>query len=59
MAHFRPIEVLSKYPKLFDRLFMNLESSDLTIVSVTLETLGHIGEPNEGKIALDSTGKLI
>ncbi|CAH0552701.1 unnamed protein product [Brassicogethes aeneus] len=56
IAHWRPIEVLSKYPKFFDRLFSNLETGNLTIVSVSLDTLGHIAELNEGKIALDSTG---
>ncbi|RZB38997.1 26S proteasome non-ATPase regulatory subunit 5 [Asbolus verrucosus] len=56
MAHWKPIEILSKHPNLFQRMFKNLESDDFTIVGVSLDTLGHIGLPNEGKVALDSTG---
>ncbi|KAJ8973371.1 hypothetical protein NQ317_007184 [Molorchus minor] len=59
MAHWKPIELLSKYPKLFDRLFSNIESSDLIIVGVSLDTLGIIGLSSEGKIALNSTGNKI
>ncbi|KAJ8919045.1 hypothetical protein NQ315_016951 [Exocentrus adspersus] len=56
MANWKPIELLSKYPKLFDRLFSNIESGDLTIVAVSLDTLGVIGLTNAGKCALQSTG---
>lgn len=58
MAHRKPLEMFSKYPKIFDRLFSNLESNDLTIVSVSLDTLGIIGLSNEGKTALHSTGMM-
>ncbi|CAH1967118.1 unnamed protein product [Acanthoscelides obtectus] len=59
MAHKKPIEMLSKYPKLFDRVFSNLESGDLTVIGVSLDTLGIIGSTNEGKCALSSTGNKI
>ncbi|XP_057664519.1 26S proteasome non-ATPase regulatory subunit 5-like [Diorhabda carinulata] len=59
MAHWKPMELLSKYPKIFDRLFSNLESSDLIIVGISLETLGVIGRTNQGKCALQSTGNKI
>ncbi|XP_018572758.1 26S proteasome non-ATPase regulatory subunit 5 [Anoplophora glabripennis] len=56
MANWKPIELLSKYPKFFDRLFSNIESGDLIIVGVSLDTLGVIGLTNSGKCALQSTG---
>ncbi|KAJ8944688.1 hypothetical protein NQ318_015896 [Aromia moschata] len=59
MAHWKPIELISKYPKLFDRLFANIESGDLIIVGVSLDTLGVIGLSSEGKTALSSTGNKI
>lgn len=59
VTHWKPLEFLSKYPQLFDRLFANIESRDLTIVGISLDTLGHIGSSNQGKIALDSTGNKI
>ncbi|XP_050513208.1 26S proteasome non-ATPase regulatory subunit 5 [Diabrotica virgifera virgifera] len=59
MAHWKPTELLLKYPKIFDRLFANIESSDLTIVGITLDTLGIIGVTTEGKCALKSTGNKI
>lgn len=58
MAHSKPLEMFSKYPKIFNRLFTNLESTNLTIVSVSLDTIGIIALTNEGKIALHSTGML-
>lgn len=48
--------MLSKYPKVFDRIFSNLESTDITIVGVSLDTIGIIGLTNAGKITLHSTG---
>ncbi|VEN43507.1 unnamed protein product [Callosobruchus maculatus] len=59
MAQKKPIEMLSKYPKLFDRIFSNLESGDLIVIGVSLDTLGVIGSTNEGKCALGSTGNKI
>ncbi|KAJ8938792.1 hypothetical protein NQ314_011328 [Rhamnusium bicolor] len=59
MSHWKPIELLSKHPKLFDRLFSNIESSDLTIVGVSLDTLGIIGLSNEGKCSLLASGNKI
>lgn len=57
MAQWKPREMLSTYPKMFDRLFSNIEKADLTIVSVSLDALGVIGQSNQGKLALNSTGK--
>nr|XP_023016451.1 26S proteasome non-ATPase regulatory subunit 5-like [Leptinotarsa decemlineata] len=59
MARNKPIELLSKYPKFFDRLFSNLESGNLTIVGISLDTLGTIGLSGAGKCALQSTGNRI
>jgi 26S proteasome non-ATPase regulatory subunit 5 len=56
MAHWKPMEMLAKYPNLFQRIFNNLDSGDFTIIGVSVETLGHIGLSNDGKITLDSTG---
>lgn len=57
VARDRIKELLETQPKVFDRLFSNIESSDLTIVGVSLDTLGIIGLSNEGKCALYKTGK--
>ncbi|KAG5893053.1 hypothetical protein JTB14_014833 [Gonioctena quinquepunctata] len=59
MAQIKPIELLSKYPKVFDRLFTNIESGNLIIVGVSLDTLGMIGLSSAGKCALQSTGNRI
>lgn len=59
MAHAKPLEMFSKYPKLYDRIFSNLESSDLPFVGVSLDTLGIIATSDEGKTTLHSSGKLV
>ncbi|XP_060524269.1 26S proteasome non-ATPase regulatory subunit 5 [Cylas formicarius] len=59
VANKRPLEVLSKYPRFYDYLFDSIESDNLTIVATVLDTLGHIGESNQGKNALYSTGNKI
>ncbi|XP_018333905.1 26S proteasome non-ATPase regulatory subunit 5 [Agrilus planipennis] len=56
MAYWKPTEVLSKYQVPLNRLFHNLESSDFPLVAVSFDILGHIGETNEGKVALDTAG---
>lgn len=59
MAYWKPLEMFSKYPTIFDRIFANLETSNLIVVSVSLDTLGIIGSSNEGKITLHSAGMII
>jgi Proteasome non-ATPase 26S subunit len=55
MANYQPIETFSKYPELVDILLLKMESDNLTIVGVALETIAYIAETNEGKHALDFT----
>ncbi|XP_050296589.1 26S proteasome non-ATPase regulatory subunit 5 [Anthonomus grandis grandis] len=55
----KPRELVAKYPALLDYLYSNIESSDLTIVGVSLDAIGHIGSTPFGKIALSSTGAKI
>ncbi|KAL1488433.1 hypothetical protein ABEB36_014906 [Hypothenemus hampei] len=57
VAHRNPRELLAKYPIMFDHLFSNIEQSDLTLIAVSLDTIGFIGQTSQGKLALDSTGK--
>ncbi|CAG9822654.1 unnamed protein product [Phaedon cochleariae] len=59
LAQWRPIEMMSKYPKVVDRIYSNVESSDLTVVKVSLDTIGIIGSSNEGKRALLASGNKI
>lgn len=54
VAHWKPEETITKYPNFYNRLFNNLESNDFTIIGVSVDTLGHIGITNNGKIALES-----
>lgn len=48
--------MISKYPVVINKLFLNLETDDFTILSISLETFAHIAERNDGKIALASLG---
>lgn len=59
IGHKKPRELVAKYPTLFDHLFSNIESSDLTIIAVTLDVLGYVGQTSQGKIALGSTGNVV
>lgn len=54
VAHWQPKETLTRYPSFYNRLFNNLESSDFALMGVSVDTLGHIGITNNGKIALNS-----
>ncbi|XP_066248492.1 26S proteasome non-ATPase regulatory subunit 5 [Euwallacea similis] len=56
VGHLKPRELLAKHPIVFDHLFSNIESSDLTLIGVSLDVIGYIGQTCQGKIALDSTG---
>lgn len=59
MAYWKPTEMISKYPLALDKVFCNIQLDDLTLVGISLDTLGHIGEKNEGKYSLESTGILL
>jgi len=56
MAHWKPTEIISKYPVVIDKLFANIQSDDYILLGTSLDTLGHIAETNEGKYTLESTG---
>lgn len=58
MAHWRPTEVFLKHGSVVQRIFSNIESDDLTNLGVSVDTVAHIAETNEGKLALESAGKL-
>ncbi|XP_017782044.1 PREDICTED: 26S proteasome non-ATPase regulatory subunit 5-like [Nicrophorus vespilloides] len=50
MAHCKPNQVFNKYPQIFDKIFVNLESSDYTAVKVSLETLAYIASSDKAII---------
>ncbi|XP_023933824.2 26S proteasome non-ATPase regulatory subunit 5 [Bicyclus anynana] len=56
IAHCYPKEIFQKYPALLELLFNALESDDLTILPVALDTLGFIGTTWEGKLSLVALG---
>ncbi|CAG9765414.1 unnamed protein product [Ceutorhynchus assimilis] len=55
----RPHEIIVKHPKLINRLFANIESSDATVIGISLDTIGLMGQTSQGKVALASTGTQI
>lgn len=57
MAHWKPTEVFSKYGSVVQRIYSNVESDDLTNFGVSIDTVAHIGETSDGKLALESAGK--
>lgn len=59
LAHWEPTETLQKYAPMTNKMFENLNETDLTVVGVALDTISFIGETNAGKLALESLGKLI
>lgn len=50
----KPAEIISKYPKIVFRIFSNLDSDDLIIFGVSLDTFGFMASTDMGKFALDS-----
>lgn len=50
--------MFSKHGSVVQRIFSNIESDDLTNFGVSVDTIAHIAETNEGKLALESAGKL-
>lgn len=58
LAHGRPNDIVTKYVFILNRIYANIESDNFTIVGVSVDTLGHIAETSEGKIALNSSGKI-
>lgn len=59
IAHYYPNEIFQKYPILVDSLFNALNSDDITILPVALDTLGFIGSTIEGKMCLMALGKYL
>lgn len=56
IAFWRPKETLDKYPEIINNIFSNIESNNLILLGVSLDTVGHIADRNEGKLALSSRG---
>ncbi|XP_045447090.1 26S proteasome non-ATPase regulatory subunit 5 [Melitaea cinxia] len=56
IAHYYPNEIFQKYPILVESLFDALNSDDITILPVALDTLGFIGTTIEGKMCLMALG---
>ncbi|GJQ74529.1 hypothetical protein Trydic_g21394 [Trypoxylus dichotomus] len=54
LAYWRPNDIVTKYKFVLSRIYSNIESDNFTLVGVSVDTLGHISETNEGKIALNS-----
>lgn len=50
----KPAELIPKYKKVVYRIFSNLDSDDLIIFGVSLDTFGFMASTDEGKFALDS-----
>lgn len=55
MATARPDEIIRTYPSVIDRIFNNLESENVTIIGVSLDTLGNIAATDKGKFALETS----
>lgn len=55
MAAARPEEIIRTYPSVIDRIFNNLESENVTIIGVSLDTLGNIAATDKGKFALETS----
>lgn len=55
MAVARPDEIIATYSKVIDRIFNNLESDNISILGVSLDTLGNIASTDKGKFALESS----
>lgn len=56
LARSRPNEVFSKYPAVVSALFDVIDSADLTLLGIALDTLGHVASSVEGKYALQLIG---
>ncbi|KAB0802039.1 hypothetical protein PPYR_04225 [Photinus pyralis] len=54
MAYRKPEQILVKYAHIIHRIFSIIEETNSTLIGVALDTLGYIGETNEGKFSLDS-----
>lgn len=56
IAHHYPKDIFEKYPVFLDLMFEGIESVDLNILPVALDTLGFIGTTMEGKLCLAAIG---
>ncbi|KRT85539.1 HEAT domain-containing protein [Oryctes borbonicus] len=59
LAYWRPNDIVTKYKFILTRIYSNIKSDNFTLVRVSVDTLGHIAETNEGKIALNSVGDIM
>lgn len=57
MAVARPDEIIRTYSKVIDRIFNNLESDNLSILGVSLDTFGNIASTDKGKFALETSSR--
>lgn len=57
LGHWKPNEMLARYLTTTHHLLDNVERDDLSIVGITIDTLGHIAATNNGKLALNATGE--
>lgn len=53
MTRVNPTEIISKYPKVIHRIFDNLESDDLVVLGVSIDTFGFMAALDDGKKALN------
>lgn len=58
MAVARPEEIIRTYSSVVDHIFSNLESEDLTVLGVSLDTVGIIASKDRGKFALETSSGL-
>ncbi|XP_044745627.1 26S proteasome non-ATPase regulatory subunit 5 [Coccinella septempunctata] len=52
----QPNRIIEQYSYVLKKMFENINSSDFSLVGVSLDTIGYIGSTTNGKCALDSMG---
>ncbi|KAK4883481.1 hypothetical protein RN001_006800 [Aquatica leii] len=56
LAHWKPSEAITKHAKIVNRIYTAIQEVDSGVIGVCLDTLGYIGETNDGKFSLETTG---
>ncbi|KAI4458415.1 26s proteasome non-atpase regulatory subunit 5-related [Holotrichia oblita] len=59
LAYWKPNDIVTKYVLILNRICSNIDSDNFTLVGISIETVGHIAETNEGKIALNSLADIM
>lgn len=54
VARLHPDDIFSKYPAVVAALFDVINTDDLTLLAIALDTLGHVASTTGGKYALDN-----